>query len=49
MKLKVEIIATNLASGTAALAGGADRIELVENLAEGGCTPSLGLIKQFKL
>lgn len=31
-----------------AQAAGADRIELIENLKEGGCTPSYGMIKKVK-
>ncbi|TYP75460.1 copper homeostasis protein CutC [Paenibacillus methanolicus] len=41
----VEVIATNIADVRAAGAYGADRIELVTGIAEGGLTPSLGLIE----
>nr|WP_219339703.1 copper homeostasis protein CutC [Luteimonas salinisoli] len=40
----LEIAANSLASALAAQDGGADRIELCENLGQGGCTPSFGTI-----
>ncbi|HEY5849679.1 MAG TPA: copper homeostasis protein CutC [Lysobacter sp.] len=40
----LEIAANSLASALAAQDGGADRIELCENLGDGGCTPSYGTI-----
>lgn len=43
-RLVLEIAANSLASALAAQEGGADRIELCENLGEGGCTPSYGTL-----
>lgn len=44
-ELKLEICALNLPSALAAQEGGAQRIELCENLGESGTTPSYGMIK----
>lgn len=44
----LEIVAYSLASAKAAARGGADRIELCENAAEGGVTPSLGTLEATK-
>jgi len=44
----LEIVAYSLASAKAAVRGGADRIELCENAAEGGVTPSLGTLEATK-
>ncbi len=46
--MKIEIACNNLQSCINAWKGGADRIELFENLHDGGCTPSFGLIKKVK-
>lgn len=42
----LEVIATSLADAIAADQSGADRIELVTGMLEGGLTPSLGLIER---
>jgi len=46
MKNTLEIAWCNWISCLNAQENGADRIELFENLLEGGCTPSYGLLKQ---
>ncbi|MBP1994078.1 copper homeostasis protein CutC [Paenibacillus eucommiae] len=46
LEVSLEVIATTLTDALAAAEGGADRIELVTGLAEGGLTPSYGLIAQ---
>ena len=43
-RLLLEIAADGLGSALAAQAGGADRVELCASLADGGVTPSLGVI-----
>lgn len=44
----LEIVAYSYASALAAQQGGADRIELCENTAEGGTTPGLGTIEAVR-
>lgn len=46
--MTLEICANSLASAVAAQNGGAQRIELCENLNEGGTTPSYGTIKKVR-
>lgn len=48
MSTLLEIAANSFQSCLAAQQGGADRIELFENLPEGGCTPSYGMLKTVK-
>jgi copper homeostasis protein len=47
-KYLVEIATSDFVTTAAAVEGGADRIELCANLAEGGVTPSLGSIRQCR-
>lgn len=42
--ITLEVCLTGIESALAAQAGGADRIELCDNLAQGGTTPSLGIM-----
>ncbi|MCL9981240.1 MAG: copper homeostasis protein CutC [Bacteroidia bacterium] len=43
--IKLEVACNHIQSVETAINAGADRIELFENLADGGCTPSYGTIK----
>ncbi|WP_322010513.1 copper homeostasis protein CutC [Paraburkholderia sp. J12] len=44
-RIGLEVIATTVADAKAAARGGADRLELVTAMGEGGLTPSIGLIE----
>lgn len=48
MTVKIEIATSDFITTKAAYEGGADRIELCANLAEGGTTPSFGLMKKAR-
>lgn len=47
-KIIIEIVAYNIESAIKAQEGGADRVELCDNPAEGGTTPSYGTIAQVR-
>lgn len=47
-KYIIEIATSDFATTKSAVEGGADRIELCANLAEGGTTPSYGTVKQCR-
>lgn len=48
MKYIIEVATSDFATTRSAVEGGADRIELCGNLAEGGTTPSYGTIKKCR-
>jgi copper homeostasis protein len=48
MGFELEICANSIGSALAAQRGGATRIELCDNMAEGGTTPSAGMIRECK-
>src|SRR5690349_3825510 len=48
MDFELEICVNSILSALAAQMGGASRIELCDNMAEGGTTPSAGMIVQCK-
>lgn len=48
MKMTLEVVVYNIESALKAQEGGADRIELCDNPAEGGTTPSFGMIESVR-
>ncbi len=44
--IRLEVACSHIQSVETAIQAGADRIELFENLPEGGCTPSYGTVKK---
>jgi len=48
LRITLEVIAVTIDDAIAAERGGADRIELIANVLEGGTTPSPGIIRSVK-
>lgn len=48
MSITLEVVVSTVSDAVAAEAGGADRLELIANLTEGGITPSAGVIAAIR-